>query len=99
MAMKIFKITLIVIILGTLINAVRQDYHFPILQSLPLLGGFRNLKYEIAGIIIVCVTAWVCHRLRKNRRRANRDEYHWRQPRGPGPDYRPTDYHYRKYRY
>ena len=97
--MKVFKITLVVIILATLINAVRQGYHFPILQSLPLLGGVRPLKYEIAGITIVGVTAWACHRLRKNRKRADHDEYAWKQPHGPAPDYRPTDYYRSNYRY
>lgn len=97
--MKVFKITLILIVLGTLVNAVRQDYHFPILQSLPLLGGVRPFKFEAASILILCLTVWACHRLRKKRNKVDRDEYAWRQPHSPGPGYRPTDYYYRRYRY
>ena len=97
--MKIFKTTIIFIILCTLINAVREGYNFPILQSLPLLGGIKPLKYEVAGIVVVCITAWVCHLIRKKRKRVDRSRYSSGNVSRSGRSYQPTNPYYRHYRY
>jgi hypothetical protein len=98
-AMKVFKITLVVIILASVINAVRVGADFPILQSLPLLGGPRPLKYEVVGLVILCITAWVCRRLRKRGSRRRRSRYPSRQARNPMQHYRFMNRPYRNYRY
>lgn len=97
--MKIFKITFIIIILCTLVNAVRQEYHFPILQSLPLLGGIKPLKYEVAGIVVVCITVWFCHRIRKRRKRVDHSRYSSGNILHSGHSYHPINPYYRNYRY
>jgi hypothetical protein len=99
MAMKVFKITLIIILLSILVNAVRQGEDYPILQTLPLLGGWRPFKYQIASIIVVCITVWGCHRLRKNRTRAKRKRPRPRQPQNFPGGYGFRDYYGRDYRY
>ena len=65
--MKTFKITLTIIFISILVNSVRLGWNFPILHTLPLLGGPRPLIYQVASIFVLLITAWGCYRLRKNR--------------------------------
>jgi hypothetical protein len=96
--MKIIKITLIIIFISALINAVRLGDDYPIVQALPFLGRGRPLIYHIAGIAVLLITAWGLHRLRKNRKQKNRSNtyYSGYWPR-PGSDPRYRDYFHNKY--
>jgi hypothetical protein len=97
--MKVFKITFIFLILATIINAVRLGDDFPILQSLPLLSGVRPLKYELAGIIVLGITWWGCHRLRKNREKNKTDKSDSRDIYSPYRPFYYRDHNYRNYKY
>ena len=95
MAMKFFKITMIVIIVATLIQAVRISEKFPILQSLPLLGGSRPIKYEIAGIALLCITALLCLIFRRKKSKYKRS----RQIYNPNQGHRHVNRYHQNYRH
>ena len=97
--MKVFKITLIIIFLSILINEVRQGDNYPILQTLPLLGGYRPLKYQVASIVVLCMAAWGCYRLRKNRRKAKQKQNFTMPIPGQRNQFGSPQYNYRYFRY
>jgi hypothetical protein len=96
--MKIIKITLIIIFISTLICAVRLGDEYPIVQVLPFLGRGRPLIYHIGGILIILITMWGLHRLRKNKNKEKRSNTHYPDYwSGPGSSPRYRDYFHNKY--
>ena len=63
--MKAAKIILIVLFLSALICFVRGDLTFPIVQTLPFMGGPRPGKYEVAAVILVILLLWGLARVKR----------------------------------
>ena len=60
--------TLIVIFSCVMINWVRGgDNAWHIVQSLPLLGGYRPSIYDVAGFVMLLILVWGIRRMKRNR--------------------------------
>jgi hypothetical protein len=63
-AVKLFVIIVLVLLLAALINWVRQGAGFPIVQTLPLLGGKEpSVLWDGAAIVMLAITAWGIRRV------------------------------------
>lgn len=62
--MRAFWIVLVVLLIGVLINAVRDGAEFPLVQTLPLLGGDRpSWLWDGATMAMLLITCWGIRRL------------------------------------
>ena len=62
--MKAFWIVLVVLLIAVLINAVRQGSDFPLVQTLPLLGGDRpSWLWDGAAAVMLLITYFGIRRL------------------------------------
>lgn len=61
--MRTALVVLVIVLCAVLINAVRNGEMFPIVQTLPGLGGDRPICYTWGGIGMLIVTLWGISRL------------------------------------
>ena len=65
--MKTFWIVLIILLIAVLINAVRGNAGFPLVQVLPFLGGHRPGIHDVGAIIMIVIAIWGIRKLLRNR--------------------------------
>ena len=53
--MKAVKTVILLVVVITLLNAVRGDYDFALPMVLPLLGGKKPSIYDLAGGILILI--------------------------------------------
>ena len=56
--MRLFKIVLVTLLLTAIVNWVRRDRGFSILESLPIVGGHEPSRYDVAAIIMFLIALW-----------------------------------------
>lgn len=66
--MKAAKIVLILIIVFSLINFVRQGREFHIVTVLPFSGGHQPGIFDAAGIVVLVIAWWGWLRLKRRQR-------------------------------
>jgi hypothetical protein len=63
--MTAFKIILICLFSCLLIGWLRQGSSFPIVQTLPFLGGHKPGLYDIGAFVLLLLALWGVGRLRR----------------------------------
>ena len=63
---QIVAVVLIAVFAFALINWCRMGGTFHIVQSLPLLGGYRPGLHDIAGLVLVLLTINGIRKIRRN---------------------------------
>ena len=64
--MKAFWITLMILLIAVLIRAVRDGADFPLVQTLPFLGGERpSWLWDGAAVVMLLITYWGVRRLQR----------------------------------
>ena len=67
--MRTFWIVVIVLLIASLMNAVRNGTSFHLAEALPLFGGLRpNWLYDAAGGAMLLITVWGLVRLSRHGR-------------------------------
>jgi hypothetical protein len=61
--MKAVRVVTAVLIIATLIDWVRQGETFSILESLPLIGGYRPGIYDVGAAVMILIAFWGIERL------------------------------------
>ena len=66
--MRAAAVVCVLLVSALLVNWIRSGQDFPIVQSVPFLGGHEPSLYDVGGLCLLALMGWGAMRLRRLRR-------------------------------